>query len=151
MEITPSELPKELRTTPEVSAWDPRCFVWMSLLFTFFPSMVMAAYNWEVLGQPERKRRLFWLAAGIFPLWLASAVLSVHPASVANSEFIFLGLNTFVGLILSSQQVRAYSQLIKNGGSIRSRRKPVLLSVVFLVGVLILLMILMLLQDMYLG
>gem|GEM_PF-6642137 len=52
------------------SAWNPRGFTWMGLFFSFLAPLILAAYNWERLGHPEKKRPLLIAASLSLPIVL---------------------------------------------------------------------------------
>ena len=108
-----------------VKAWNPRWFEGMSVPFTFLPSGILWAMNFERLGQPERK--LPAIAAVIVGfLILAACFLFID----VIPEYAAIAVNYGFGFYFYHSQKRLFGDFINQGGSRARYTVPLGVSVV---------------------
>lgn len=127
---------KILQVNRGKSAWSPKGFKWIAFFFTFFPAMIIAAYNWDYLGESRRKKSLIYLAVGLFPIWFL--LIWISDGVIADKLVtILLGLlNWTIGSYLGLAQVSAFNKFRETGGEKRSYGWPIANSFFFTVAVL---------------
>jgi len=119
------------------SAWNPARFKWFGFFFSFFPVLVLAAYNWERLGRHEKKKPLLIIAAAAFPVWFALIYMVDSPDAEKVLTALLAALNYGVGKHLETLQSEDYRNFLATGGEKRSYGKPIVNSIFFLIGLII--------------
>ena len=108
-----------------VKAWNPRWFEGMSVPFTFLPSGILLAMNFERFGQPERKLpALVAVIVGFLVLAACFLFIDVIP------EYAAIAVNYGFGLYFYHSQKRLFGDFINQGGSRARITVPLGVSVV---------------------
>jgi len=115
-----------------VRAWNPRWFEGMSVPFTFLPSGILWALNFERFGQPERKLpAIAAVIVGFFTLAACFLFIDVIP------EYAAIAVNYGFGLYFYHSQKRLFWDFINQGGSRARYTVPLGISVVAAVLIVI--------------
>jgi predicted RNA-binding Zn-ribbon protein involved in translation (DUF1610 family) len=135
------------------SAWNPRGFKWMGLFFSFFPVLVMAAYNWQRLGYPQKKKPLLIIAAVTLTVWLAFVSMLIFTPHVFESDRPFSTLlcllNFVVGQYLGMLQTPAYKEFLNTGGQRRGYIRPIFNSLFFGLCLIVVTVVLLIVGEEY--
>jgi len=119
---------EDVNIVPAKKLWNPKFFVLISILFSFFPAGVMYSLNY---GRSGNKRKKWTSLASITILFLIICILLFTvPASLSFFKYIIYGLNIGTGIYLSNNQAALYEDHIRNGGEKASYILPVIICVI---------------------
>lgn len=88
--------------------WNPNDFVWLSILFSFGASGILAGLNWRRLGQSQRA----WPTAimSVVALAVVVCVAMVFPDTTILPRALVYGINIGVAMLLARWQAPAYKE-----------------------------------------
>ena len=106
--------------------WNPKSFVIISMLFSFFPAAILYSINYGRFGYPK-KRNLYMILS--FVLFEAVLVLvTLIPQTFMRA--LGMGINVGLGSYMMKDQVPLYKSHIDNGGKKASLVLPVMISLI---------------------
>ena len=111
----------------DVKLWDPKGFLWMSIVFSFIPAAILFFLNYIRLRLIRRAYTVLSLASIIFVVAVAMALYL--PPNV--NRFGLFGLNIGMATYMYASQLRIYEQHLTQGGMTASFVIPVLLAIIF--------------------
>jgi len=107
--------------------WNPKSFVILSALFSFFPTGIICSLNYGRLGDNKKK----WITLISNILGLISLVALIFLINIKSSSAI-LPINIGVGILFRNMQKNIYNEHIKNGGEKASYFIPILIGILFI-------------------
>lgn len=127
-----SELDCDNTRNSKLALWNPKYFLLISMLFSFFPAAILYSINYKRLGYIEKNRKAIIIA--LVGMIVFIVLLNILPGTIGKS--LATGINTAVGLTLMRSQAPIYGEHILAGGKAASFFKPMAICAVISAGII---------------
>jgi hypothetical protein len=123
---------KEINQSTGKKLWNPKGFLFISILFSFLPAAILYSLNYGRLGL-SKKRNIYLAISFIIFIVMVSMVFVINQVIMKS---IFYGVNISAAMFMNNNQSKIFKSHIKNGGRKASYIFPVFVSVVITAVVL---------------
>lgn len=112
--------------------WNPKYFLLVSILFSFFPAAMLYSINYKRLGRKSESRKVIILAIAGMIIFIV--LINIIPGTIA--KIAATSINTAVGVTMTKGQASIFEEHIQSGGRAASYLKPIIICAIITAGVI---------------